>query len=234
MASGSTAPFSGEFSDLENVPALPEGVTPSEATEKRPVDGTSIKIDSNGDLAEIKPITRVYGSFENNSSGGWNLSTTDDGTTGYNPIAKVENGTFMGSRDGDVYLRLGVNNTDSSFQSGVMSAEAERTDIEVSDASELRFLKESDKRRGNGTGDFGEGSVSIFYDGVKVDSGFTDGEIVIDVSNDTGQKKLRFLVENDGNIMNPETSLDLYIDDIKVVKPDTAGKDIIDEQSGGL
>jgi len=83
MASGSNAPFSGEFVDLENVPTLPEGVTPSEATEKVKIDNDSIGFNSNGELEVKKP------SFEGIGFSG--VTVTEDQRTAQKSVSHNSN-----------------------------------------------------------------------------------------------------------------------------------------------
>jgi hypothetical protein len=68
MASGSTAPFSGDHADLENVNS---GQHHNAATP----DGLTIITNSNGDLKAKIPSTTIIGDFQSNI-GDWKQSTT--------------------------------------------------------------------------------------------------------------------------------------------------------------
>ena len=73
MAEGSNAPFSGSYTDLVNLPTLPEGVTAQEATEKHTLDKKTIGLNSDDELQNQK-LTEIIGDFENTLDG-WTFET---------------------------------------------------------------------------------------------------------------------------------------------------------------
>jgi hypothetical protein len=112
MASGSNAPFSGEFDDLENIPKLPEGVTASEATEKLSIDNQTLKINNNGNVFVNTAQEIIVGEFDS-SLGSWNTAgggiidkrTTNGGaesTSGFARINAFDGETSEFFRDFDL------------------------------------------------------------------------------------------------------------------------------------